>query len=106
MGLDIGSRLDAMSTKSVWYYSTVVEVFIEKQNKKVRVSYRVFHDTGDRTDSDGNKYFGLGPNEDEILDVMSPRIQKEGTMRRKLCYFSFESSDYVMDDSYDLLFRK
>ena len=60
--------------------------------KKVQVSFRRFSEEGDRTDSHGIKYFGLGPNEDEWMDVLSPRIQQDGKMaHKKLCYYTVNS---------------
>lgn len=56
---------------------------------RVRVTFRRFSDEGDRTDSLGNKFFGLPGGEDEAFDIYSVRIQKPGTMaNKKLCYYT------------------
>lgn len=61
MGLEVGTLIDAFLNR-VWYKSTVVEAGEENGTKKVRVTYRRFDENGDRQDSEGNKYFGLGIN--------------------------------------------
>lgn len=42
VNLDIGSKLDAMDTKSIWHHSTVTETTVENGSKRVRISYRIF----------------------------------------------------------------
>ena len=60
MSLDIGSEIDAFNR--VWYASTVVEVGFENGSKRVRVTFRRFSDKGEKEDSLGQKYDGLGTN--------------------------------------------
>lgn len=80
MNLEIGSTLDAFNR--VWWPSTVVEVGIENGAKRARISYRRFSDNGQKVDSLGYKYDGLGPNEDDWIDVLSYRIQQPGKMAK------------------------
>lgn len=73
----------------------------------MQVSFRRFAENGDRSDSEGNKYFGLGPNEDEWMDIFSPRIQQNGKMaHKKLCYYSANCDEVILDDNYDIIFQK
>lgn len=81
--LEFGSLVDAYN--KVWYPATVVEVGVENGAKRVRVSFRRFSETGKKIDSDGNRYDGLGPNEDDWIDVFSYRIQRPGKMAREFC---------------------
>lgn len=91
MSLEIGQPIDAYLNRT-WYKSTVAEVSVEKDVKKVRVTYRRFDENGDRTDTFGNRFFGLRAGEDEYIDVLSPRIQQSNTMTdMPLCYYTFES---------------
>ena len=73
----------------------------------MRVTYRRFAENGDREDSGNNKYFGLGPNEDEWIDLYSPRIQMCGSMaNKKLCYYTANSDEILPEDNYDIIFWK
>ncbi len=54
----------------------------------------------------GQRYDGLGPNEDDWIDVLSYRLQKPGKMVRELCYYSHIAEEPLVDDTYDLLFEK
>lgn len=78
----------------------------ENGARRVRVSYRRFCEDGRKVDSDGNRYEGLGPNEDDWIDIYSCRIQRPGKMARELCEYSFNSEELIVDDTYDLLFEK
>lgn len=78
LALDVGSCVDAFNR--VWYSSTVTEVGFENGAKRVRISFRRFSDQGEKVDSLGYRYDGLGPNEDDWIDVLSYRIQKPGKM--------------------------
>lgn len=78
--LEFGSLIDAYS--KFWYPATVVEVGIENGARRVRVSFRRFSENGKKMDSDGNRYDGLGPNEDDWIDIYSCRIQRPGKMAR------------------------
>lgn len=105
MALKPGDTLDAQDNKYVWYYSTIAENTEENGVRKVRVTFREFSEHGDKLDAEGRKYFGWGANEDEWLDIMSPRIQKPHTMHKRLCYYSSTvTNEYFMDDSYDILY--
>lgn len=88
MELKPGDVLDAQDTKFLWWYSVVAEEVVENGVKKIRVSFREFTPEGDKIDTEGRKYRGMGPNEDEWLDVMSPRVKKPHTMHKKICYYS------------------
>ena len=55
---------------------------MENGAKRVRVSFRRFSESGKKVDSDGNRYEGLGPNEDDWIDIYSCRIQRGGKMAR------------------------
>jgi hypothetical protein len=106
MALDVGSPVEALLNR-VWYKSTIAEVGEENGMRKVRVTYRRFAEDGDRVDSQGNKFFGLGISEDEWIDVLSSRIQKCGKMAdTKLCYYTATSEEILLDDSYDILFEE
>lgn len=80
MSLDIGSTLDAINR--VWYPSTVVETGVDNGSKRVRVTFRRFSEQGEKVDSLGQRYDGLGPNEDDWIDVLSCRIQRPGKMSK------------------------
>lgn len=59
------------------------------------------------TDSEGNKYFGLGMSEDFITDIYSVCIQKPGTMtQKKFCYYTSYCEEPLPDDTYEILFLK
>jgi hypothetical protein len=104
MQLQPGDVLDAQDSKAVWLFSTIVESTVENGVKKVRVTFREFNDKGDKLDAEGRKYFGWGANEDEWLDVMSPRIQRPHTMHKRLCYYSSSGAPEYFDDSYDIIY--
>ena len=105
--MEMGSEIDALRSR-VWYKSIIAERrVLETGMKQVRVAFRRYHEEGDRVDSDGNKYSGLGPEEDEIMDIYSVRIQKPNTMStKKLCYYTVNCDEPLPDDTYEIIFLK
>jgi hypothetical protein len=81
-------------------------VGIENGAKRVRISFRRFSENGKKVDLDGNRYDGLGPNEDDWIDIFSSRIQKPNKMAREFCEYSLTCEEVLTDDTYDLLFEK
>ena len=82
---------------------------IKQENgiRQVRVTFRRFNEKGDKIDSEGNKYFGLGINEDEVIEIYSVRIQPPSSMsNKKLCYYTSTCEEPLPDDTYEILFRK
>ena len=71
----------------------------------MRVSFRYYDPAGDKRDELGT-YFGWGASNDEVMNVMSPRIQLPNRMRKKLDYYaSTVSNDTFIEDSYDILYE-
>ena len=82
---------------------------IKQENgiRQVRVTFRRFSEEGDRVDSEGNKFFGLPMNEDEVIDLFSVRIQPPSSMSNKtLCYYTAGCEEPLPDDTYEILFTK
>ena len=88
--------------------STIAERSTDEQDtKSVRVTFREFSPKGDREDSEGNRFFGWGSNEDEWMDITNPRIQRPNKMRRDLCYYaSTPHNEFYVEDSYDIVYEK
>ena len=88
MNLNISDKIDALNR--VWFPSTITEIGVENGSKRARVSYRRFCEEGNKVDTDGNRYIGLGPNEDEWIDLLSCRIQKPN--KNKMRHRPFKQS--------------
>jgi hypothetical protein len=74
---------DRLSTPLIKYGIPVLSLkWVSKMEQRVRVSFRRLSETGTKMDADGNRYDGLGPNEDEWIDILSCRIQKPDKMAR------------------------
>ena len=86
MNLSTGDLVDVLMNR-VWWPSTVVESAVENGTQRVRITFRRFSENGAKVDSEGNRYDGLGPNEDNWYDVLSCTIQKPG-MAKELCLYS------------------
>ena len=106
-GLGVGDLVDALDGRYVWYLSTILETKEENGCWSARVGFRYYDDEGDKTDGEGRKFVGWGANEDEWIDLSSPRLQPPRTMLKKLCYYASTShTEFVMDDNSDLAYLK
>lgn len=73
--LKAGDNIDCWDTTGFWYASTVLQIQQrEYQGTKLEmayIGYRVNHPDGDKTDDDGNKFFGWEDKYDDWVPVFS-----------------------------------
>lgn len=76
--LTVGERIDCFDGTGFWYASMImdkkVRPFQGEQLDHVEVAFRVPHPNGDKTDKNGNKYFGWEEVYDEWMPECSARI--------------------------------
>lgn len=80
MNIKKGDIIDVCDTSNVWYNSTVLDVAIPETEdgtevKQIFVGYRVYDENGDKTDTEGRRFFGWSSRYDEWLSVTNPRVQ-------------------------------
>ena len=94
LSLKTGDLIDACDTSHIWYNatilntretaledgSTVKELFIGIFPSYLSlyrcIGYRIYHEDGDRLDSDGNRFSGWSAKYDEWLSATDARITK------------------------------
>ena len=79
--LKIGDEVDGFDKAKVWYPSTILNLKQHTQSNGrlwtlVRVGFRVFTPSGQKTDDEGKKYIGWSRRFDEWIPLWSPRIAK------------------------------
>lgn len=108
LDLKVGDLVDAHDKVKQWYASTIIDVQdIEVSGRKYKnfnVGFRVYLESGSKTDNDGNKYEGWSTKFDEWISQFSPKIAKLHTFSKPLTggkkvYKSYE--EQLIDDQQD-----
>ena len=76
--IKVGSNIDCYDSTGFWYASTVSGIETREVEgadmKMVQIAFRLNHPDGDKTDSQGNKFFGWEEAWDEWLPLYSARV--------------------------------
>lgn len=100
-----GDLVDFEDSFGSWYNGTVIQVIEEEEGKKrVKISQKVYHETGPRSDDHGN-YYGM-TDYDETLDVTSHKLQPYCTVAKEFVFESSKTSYDHVDDSNDYEFME
>ena len=78
--LAVDHKVDCYDSTGVWYASTVLARETRdiegREVPFIRLALRVLHPEGDKTDKDGNKFFGWEEEHDEWFQLYTTRIQR------------------------------
>ncbi len=70
------------------------------------MTFKTYSEAGAKVDKFGQRYDGLEDEEDQFYEVTSYRIQMPGKMAKNFCEFSLKAVEFILDDTYDLIFEK
>ena len=104
--LKIGDEVDGFDKAKVWYPSTILNFKQHTQSNGrlwtlVRVGFRVFTPSGQKTDDEGKKYIGWSRRFDEWIPLWSPRIAKLHSYTWRKYYKGLRRARALIDDSTD-----
>ena len=79
--IHVGDLLDVFDTEGNWFLATVLDLRTSKakndqQILEALIGYRVYVETGSRTDTAGRHFEGWSETYDEWINVFGARIQK------------------------------
>ena len=78
LSLKVGDNVDVYDSTRFWYASTILNAEDREVNgtkvPMVMIAFRIWHEKGDKTDKQGNKYSGWEEEFDEWITLRSPRI--------------------------------
>lgn len=98
--LKVGDLVDAEDSFGAWYNATVVKIIGENENTKVKVYFKVYHENGNKMDTEG-RYYGFS-DYPEVYELTSPRLQPYCSIAKEFSYESSKASTDYVDDFNDL----